>query len=95
MADRANVAPPILDHAGDLLAQYDVLFCDVWGVVHNGVAAFKDACAALEQFRERGGTVILVSNAPVPKHRVKAMLDSRHVPEAAWDDIVSSGDIAL
>ncbi|MFN0218301.1 MAG: TIGR01459 family HAD-type hydrolase, partial [Hyphomicrobium sp.] len=42
-----------------------------------------------------GGTVILVSNAPVPKHRVKAMLDSRHVPEAAWDDIVSSGDIAL
>ncbi len=87
--------PPILDRAGDLLANYDVLFCDVWGVVHNGIKAFKDACAALEKFRERGGTVILVSNAPVPKARVQAMLESRFVPAAAWDDIVSSGDIAL
>lgn len=71
------------------------MFCDVWGVVHNGVTAFADACSALEKFRAGGGTVILVSNAPVPKHRVAAMLDSRQVPRAAWDDIVSSGDIAL
>jgi HAD superfamily hydrolase (TIGR01459 family) len=87
--------PPILDRAGDLLSNYDLLFCDVWGVVHNGMTAFKDACAALEKFRKNGGTVILVSNAPVPKHRVQAMLESRHVPQSAWDDIVSSGDIAL
>ena len=46
-------------------------------------------------FRAGGGTVILVSNAPVPKHRVADMLESRHVPQSAWDDIVSSGDIAL
>ena len=92
---RVAGAPPILERAGDLLARYDVLFCDVWGVVHNGLVAFVDACAALEKFRTRGGTVILVSNAPVPKARVMNMLDSRHVPRAAWDDIVSSGDIAL
>lgn len=72
-----------------------MLFCDVWGVVHNGVNAFANACAALSRFRREGGTVILVSNAPVPKHRVADMLASRHVPRDAWDDIVSSGDIAL
>jgi HAD superfamily hydrolase (TIGR01459 family) len=87
--------PPILSHAGPLLARYEVIFCDVWGVVHNGVTAYEGACRALEKFRARGGTVILVSNAPVPKHRVAEMLDSRHVPRSAWDDIVSSGDIAL
>jgi HAD superfamily hydrolase (TIGR01459 family) len=87
--------PPILTHAGPLFARYDVIFCDVWGVVHNGVTAFVDACRALETFRADGGTVILVSNAPVPKKRVSDMLSSRHVPESAWDDIVSSGDIAL
>ncbi len=87
--------PPIIARAGDLLSRYDVLLCDVWGVVHNGVTAFPAACQALQTFRRRGGTVILVSNAPVPKHRVAAMLDSRHVPTDAWDDIVSSGDIAL
>lgn len=88
-------SPEILDHAGPLLQRYDVIFCDVWGVVHNGVTAFKDACQALTRFRSQGGTVILVSNAPVPKHRVAAMLDGRRVPTDAWDDIVSSGDIAL
>ena len=91
----AHRAPPIVDRAGDLLSRYDVLFCDVWGVVHNGVTAFEGACAALKRFRKQGGTVILVSNAPVPKHRVADMLASRNVPEDAWDDIVSSGDIAL
>ena len=87
--------PPILAYAGPLLTRYDVIFCDVWGVVHNGVTAFQGACRALAKFRSGGGTVILVSNAPVPKQRVADMLDSRHVPTSAWDDIVSSGDIAL
>jgi HAD superfamily hydrolase (TIGR01459 family) len=87
--------PPILAHGGPILGRYEVIFCDVWGVVHNGVTAFEGACRALEKFRAGGGNVILVSNAPVPKHRVADMLDSRHVPRSAWDDIVSSGDIAL
>ncbi|MEQ1652386.1 MAG: TIGR01459 family HAD-type hydrolase [Hyphomicrobium sp.] len=92
---RGHRAPPILANAGELLGRYDVLFCDVWGVVHNGITAFEGACAALARFRAEGGTVILVSNAPVPKKRVADMLASRHVPRNAWDDIVSSGDIAL
>ncbi|MEQ1670664.1 MAG: TIGR01459 family HAD-type hydrolase, partial [Hyphomicrobium sp.] len=92
---RSHRAPPVLASAGELLNRYDVLFCDVWGVVHNGLVAFDGACAALKRFRAEGGTVILVSNAPVPKKRVADMLASRHVPRDAWDDIVSSGDIAL
>jgi HAD superfamily hydrolase (TIGR01459 family) len=91
----SQASPPILSHAGPLLARYDVIFCDVWGVVHNGVTAFESACEALGKFRARGGTVVLVSNAPVPKHRVAEMLHSRRVPPSAWDDIISSGDLAL
>lgn len=72
-----------------------MLFCDVWGVVHDGHVAFGDAVSALDKFRDHGGTVVLVSNAPVPWLRVAAMLDSRKVPRASWDAIVSSGDIAL
>jgi HAD superfamily hydrolase (TIGR01459 family) len=87
--------PPILAHAGELLARYDVLFCDVWGVLHDGHRAVAEACDALLRFRAKGGTVILVSNAPVPKERVAAMLEARAVPEKAWDDIIASGEIAL
>lgn len=93
-AGEAHPAPPIIEHAAKLLEDYDVLFCDVWGVVHNGQRAYDAAGEALTKFRARGGTVVLVSNAPVPQDRVAAMLDSRGVRRSAWDAIVSSGDIA-
>jgi HAD superfamily hydrolase (TIGR01459 family) len=95
MRAKAFTPPPILARAGELLARYDVLFCDVWGVLHDGHRAFAGACDALLRFRARGGTVILVSNAPVPRERVAAMLDLRAVPRQAWDDIIASGEIAL
>ncbi len=87
--------PDIITHAGPLLERYQVLLCDVWGVVHNGAIPHDSACAALIKFRKAGGTVVLVSNAPVPKFRVQAMLDYVGVPESIADDIVSSGEIAL
>ena len=89
------MTPPILSHAGDLISRYDVIFCDVWGVVHDGLKAFPAACEALTRFRAGGGTVVLVSNAPVPQEQVARMLVSRAVPDSAYDAIVSSGDIAL
>ena len=87
--------PPIITSARALMQRYEVIFCDVWGVIHDGHHAFTEACDALMRFREGGGTVILVSNAPVPKERVAIMLKRCAVPEAAWDDIVPSGEIAL
>ena len=89
------MTPEILTHAGSLLERYTVLYCDVWGVVHNGATPHAHACQALIQFRANGGTVILVSNAPIPRANVKAMLDRVGVPDGIADDIVSSGDIAL
>lgn len=87
--------PPVLEHAGEILSRYDAVFCDVWGVVHNGIDAYANACRALTAFRSNGGTVVLLTNAPVPEHRVETMLSLRKVPRDAWDTIVSSGAIAL
>ena len=87
--------PPILDRVGDLLENYDVLLCDIWGVVHDGQRAFPAANAALTRFRERGGTVVLVSNAPSPSPALAHVLDSKQVARTAWDATVSSGDLAL
>ncbi len=89
------MAPPILTHAGNLLANYDTIFCDVWGVVHDGRKAHPEAGAALARFRAGGGTVVLVSNAPVPAAGVEAVLAHTGVRRDAWDAIVASGDIAL
>ena len=86
--------PPILDGAAALLSQYEAIFCDVWGVLHNGARAYPAAGDALSRYRSEGGRVVLVSNAPLPSHSVAALLDHRHVRRDAWDTIVSSGDLA-
>src|SRR6202022_1145642 len=86
--------PPLLREFGPLAAGYDVVLCDVWGVVHNGVAATPAACDALARFLGGGGTVVLITNAPRPGEVVARLtLDRLGVPRAAYDGIVSSGDV--
>lgn len=85
---------PILDSASDLLARYDVLFCDIWGVVHDGIRAYAAAGDRLAAFRRNGGTVVLISNAPRAGDAVERILAEKRVRRDAWDAIVSSGDLA-
>ena len=74
--------------------RYGALFCDLWGCLHNGIAAFPKAVVALQGFRARGGKVILVTNAPRPKPSVVKQLARLGVPADAWDDVATSGDAA-
>ncbi len=85
--------PHIIERFAPLARDYDVLLCDVWGVVHNGLAAFPQACDALKRFRAGGGTVILITNAPRPGAAVQRMLDRLKVPRDCYDAIMSSGDV--
>lgn len=71
---------------------YDVLLCDVWGVIHNGRESFPDACAALQRFAACRGPVVLISNAPRPSSHVHEQLALLGVPRDAWSAFVSSGD---
>ena len=84
----------ILQSLAEISARYDVLLCDLWGCVHNGVAPFPAALAALQGFRGQGGRVILITNAPRPARFVAEGLDRMGVPREAWDAIVTSGDAA-
>ncbi|HSI41563.1 MAG TPA: TIGR01459 family HAD-type hydrolase [Xanthobacteraceae bacterium] len=77
----------------ELAPRYDVVLCDIWGVLHNGVTAFAPAGEALVRLRAGGGSVVLVSNAPRPNREVARMLDGFGVPRAAYDAIVTSGDV--
>ena len=77
----------------DLVGDVDVLLSDIWGVVHNGLIAFPEACDALHSFRARGGTVILITNAPRPAGSVQRQLRKLRVADETYDAIVSSGDL--
>ncbi len=83
----------MLPHFATLAADYDVLLCDVWGVLHNGLATFPHACDALMRARARGASVILVTNAPRQSAVVARQLDRLRVPREVYDAIASSGDV--
>ncbi|MCA3479636.1 MAG: TIGR01459 family HAD-type hydrolase, partial [Rhodobacter sp.] len=84
----------ILSALAQVSDRYDALYCDLWGCLHDGRHPFPDAVAALRTFRAKGGSVLLLTNAPRPRPSVQAQLDQLGVPRDCYDEIVSSGDAA-
>lgn len=81
-----------LEGLSRISSRYDVVLCDIWGVVHDGLTPHRQAVAALAAYRAGGGVVVLVTNAPRPAPDIIAMLDRLGVPRTAWDRVISSGD---
>jgi HAD superfamily hydrolase (TIGR01459 family) len=82
-----------VDRLRDLIGGVEVVLSDIWGVVHNGLESFPEACEALHTFRRQGGTVILITNAPRPADSVQRQLRKLGVADETYDAIVSSGDL--
>ena len=80
---------------GQIAGNYDVLLCEIWGVIHNGKVPFFDACEALERFRSENGPVILISNSPRPSVAIPEQFAQVGVPGELWDAIVTSGDATI
>jgi HAD superfamily hydrolase (TIGR01459 family) len=81
------------ERLSDLVDGVEVILSDIWGVVHNGLESFPEACKALHTYRQRGGTVILITNAPRPADSVQRQLRKLGVADETYDAIVSSGDL--
>ena len=84
--------PHALSGLSDIAADYDILLCDVWGVIHNGRESWPAACEALSRFNREQGHVVLISNSPRPSSDVVAQLDALGVPRDSWRAFVTSGD---
>lgn len=82
-----------IDSLNDITDHYDVILCDVWGVLHNGVDAFETSSAALTAARAKGVTVTLITNSPRPSPGVIDQLRAIGVADTAYDRIVTSGDV--
>ncbi|UWP92755.1 TIGR01459 family HAD-type hydrolase [Aliiroseovarius crassostreae] len=86
--------PRIITALSEISTNYDAMFVDLWGCVHNGITAFDEAVAALRAYRAGGGFVVLVTNSPKPRAGVAAQLPEFGVPSDCYDTIATSGDSA-
>jgi len=84
----------IIPALSDISSNYDALYVDLWGCLHDGVIAFPEAVAALQDYRKTGGVVVLLTNAPRHRASVQKQIEGMNVPADSWDTIASSGDSA-
>ena len=87
--------PAIRQLAGlsDLAGRYDAVILDLWGVVHDGQAAYPGALACLDILGGGGVQRLFLSNAPRTSDRVVCRLDELGIPATAYDHIMTSGDL--
>src|SRR5579871_347321 len=90
----ASSAPQIAAFR-EISGRYEAILCDIWGVLHNGVAAFPEASRSLAAFRKAGGVVVLITNAPRPSAPVRRQLVDLGVLPEAFDSVVTSGDVTI
>jgi HAD superfamily hydrolase (TIGR01459 family) len=83
----------ILSSIEEIARNYDAWLVDLWGVMHNGESAIPQAIDACRRYREEGGIVILLSNAPRPWPSVRAQIEGYGVPSGIDDGIITSGDV--
>lgn len=84
------LAPGLSEFADNL----SLVICDLWGVMHNGIALSDEAVAAITQARRAGIETVFLSNAPRPRTFVRDHLLSMGLPVSLGDRVVTSGGLA-
>jgi HAD superfamily hydrolase (TIGR01459 family) len=79
----------------ELPGKYRLILCDVWGVIHDGVALYPGAADRLHQWRGEGRTVVLLTNAPRTAEAVEAQLQRIGLAPDAWDHVATSGEAGI
>tara|TARA_B100000767_G_scaffold247353_1_gene247587 strand:- start:3 stop:821 length:819 start_codon:yes stop_codon:yes gene_type:complete len=86
-----------LDNDGlkSIVANYDIFYIDLWGVIHNGITLFKNAIQVLEEISKAKKSYVLLTNAPRPNNTVKKFLEKMGMHEKIREKVYSSGEAAL
>lgn len=84
--------PTTISGLSEIAHRYDALFCDAWGVIHNGQSLFPGVEHALSTFRKTRGPVIILTNAPRLSDVIPKQLERLGMSQDAYDGIVTSGD---
>jgi HAD superfamily hydrolase (TIGR01459 family) len=83
----------ILDSVAELTERYRGFVLDIWGVVHDGRAAFPGVADALARMREKGARIGFLTNAPRRSYVIEGQLTGFGIDRSLYDGVMSSGEI--
>ena len=85
-------SPAFVSSLSSISARYDSFIVDLWGVLHDGVAAFPAALDALARLKAAGKGVAILSNAPRRAAAVTARNAELGIGPAHFDLVHCSGE---
>ncbi len=77
----------------DVIGQYDAVFCDMNGVLHNGIDLYPNVTKTMEKLIELKKEIILISNATRTAEMVRESLVDMGISENSVKNVVTSGDV--
>lgn len=85
------MAIPLHSGIGRLVAGYDALILDLWGVVHDGVAPYPGVLDCLARLAAAGKRVIILSNVPRTAERAAGRLRAMGIDDGRYQRLITSG----
>ena len=83
------------DGLKSIIANYDLFYIDLWGVIHNGINLHQNAINTLEEISIAEKNYVLLTNAPRPNKTVKIFLENMGMKKNIREKVYSSGEAAL
>ncbi len=77
-----------------LSERYDFFLFDQFGVLHDGRAPFPGAVKALRRLKQRGKTVLILSNSGKRSGPNIVRLEKLGFPTSSYDHFLTSGEVA-
>ena len=86
-----------LDKTGlkSIINDIDLLFIDIWGVLHNGIKLYKESINVLDKLEQSKKEYILLTNAPRPNSTVINFLMNMGLDKNKCKKVSTSGQVAL
>ena len=86
-----------LDKTGlkSIINDIDLLFIDIWGVLHNGIKLYEESLNVLNQLEQYKKEYILLTNAPRPNNTVINFLKNMGLDQSKCKKVSTSGEVAL
>jgi len=94
MPNRDGSTVTLVKGLQDIIDDFDLIICDLWGVIHNGITPYVSAVSAIRAARAKGVHTVFLSNAPRPRTHVRQHLLDMGVPQELTDNVVTSGGLA-
>ncbi|MEO7786612.1 MAG: TIGR01459 family HAD-type hydrolase [Sphingomicrobium sp.] len=71
---------------------FSTILCDIWGVLHDGVALFPGVAARLSRWTAEGRTIVLITNAPRSEETVRGRMDVLGLSRTAYHAVTTGGE---